>query len=214
MISQGHYLYNTATGQNIYYISLLTNATFYTNSFILNQIPSSLPAGYTNTTGLFPFSNGGYCPQISILNNNFGSLIGYSTGLYPSVKSTLSNLTTFGNTVPNINPVNALVARCNLINNACSSQTDTLDTMSINGASFGANINYVPNYEKWISLTEGSYDQLILYFQDQNYNTVQANDPNVMISLILRNGTPKEAKKLKPMKTVNPLFNEDENGKN
>jgi hypothetical protein len=148
MIQQGHYLYNTATGENVYYINLLTNQTFYTNNFILLNIPTSLPSGYTNPSGNFPFAQGGYCPQISITSSGFGSLIGYSVGLYPSVKSTASNITTSGNIVPNINPVNAVVARCNLINNNASSQTDVLDTLSLNGTSFGSNINYVPNYEK------------------------------------------------------------------
>ena len=208
MISQGHYLYNTATGQNVYYIDLLTNQTFYTNNFILSNIPTSLPTGYTNPSNIFPFSQGGYCPQINITTTGFGSLIGYTTGLYPSTKSTSSYVTTYGNTVPNINPVNAVVARCNLINNSASSQTDVLDTISLNGTSFGSNISYIPNYEKWINLTEGSYDQLILYFQDQNYNTIQANDPNVMISLLLMNGEKKDVK-LRKIKNVNPLF-EDE----
>ena len=209
MIGQGHYLYNTATGQNLYYIDLLTNQTFYTNNFVLSNIPTTLPTGFTNPSGLFPFANGGYCPQISITKSGFGNIVGYTTGLYPSVKSTLSNYTTFGNTVPNINPVNAIVARCNLINNNASSQTDVLDTMSLSGTSFGSNINYVLNYEKWINLTEGSYDQLILYFQDQNYNIIQANDPNVMISLLLMNGQ-KKTTKLKMIKSINPLFREDD----
>jgi hypothetical protein len=51
---------------------------------------------------------------------------------------------------------------------------------------------------------------LILYFQDQNYGTIQANDPNVMISLLLMNGE-KKNKKLKLIKSINPLFREEDN---
>ena len=70
--------------------------------------------------------------------------------------------------------------------------SDILDTFSIS-ASFGSNITYTPPYEKWISIQSGTYSSLSLAFQDQNFTTLQANDPNVLIAILLRQGKKKPA---------------------
>jgi hypothetical protein len=196
MITNGHYLINSS-GQYVYYIVLSTNATYYANQFLLYSIPTSLPAGYTNP-GSFPFSSDGRCPQIIISSNNFGKIIGFTSGTYPSTITT-SNTNYISNTTPNATPVNSLVLRCNLVENNSSMPTDILDSFPIT-STFGSNIVYQPQVGKYVSLKAGTYSNMTLVLQDQNFNTIQANDPNLIITLSLLLGEPDE-------KPVEPIVN-------
>lgn len=198
MISNNQYLINTSTGQYQYFISLFTNVTYYTNSFILTYVPTSLPSGYNAPTGFVYSTTTAKAPQLIIPSNNFGKLIGYSAGSYPSTQASgtaMSYLNVLGNITPNITPVNAITVRCNLCNNECASPTDVLDVFNIN-TTFGSNIVYTPNYEKWISANPGTYANIFVYLQDQNLNTIISNDSNVSIAILLRNGKKSQTQSL------------------
>ena len=190
MISKNQYLTQTSTGNKVFYINLSTSSTTYTNQFTLTPIPTTLPSGYTAPSG-FPYSANNYIPQIVISNYtgyySLGYLIGFTGGTYPSIP-TSSATTIISNTIPNLSIVNSIIVRCNLVNNAVSIPTDVLDTFSLSGVSFGNNIVYTPTYEKWIQIKDGNYDTMFIYFQDQNFNEIYANDNNVMISLLIKNG--------------------------
>jgi hypothetical protein len=182
-ITQNQYLYNVATQQNEYFITLTQNITYYTNTITCYPVPSSLPTGYTAPSG-FVFSSSNYTPQFTVLSNSFGSLIGFSSGTYPSSPQA-STYNTNGSITPDLSPVNSLVLISNIVNNPITSPTTILDTVPIT-ASFGSNINYSPPYEKWVSVTQGSYSSFIINVLDQNFDTIAANDNNILISLILR----------------------------
>ena len=90
--------------------------------------------------------------------------------------------------------------------------SDILDTFSIN-ASFGSNIVYIPPYEKWISIQSGTYASLSIVFQDQNFFALQANDSNVLIALLLRQGKEKPSEKnpfLTPSNQIKQIEFKDE----
>lgn len=214
MINNNQYFINSNTGKNIYYIEFLQNATYYANQIILNLVPLSIPLNYSvpsvvingytytgfncNTTTAGNFGgNNNFWPsssvtcQINIPSYNgiygIGSILGFTQGNYPTTPLNY-NYNVLSNIIPNASPVNSLIVRCNLINNECSNQSDVLDVIPITGANFGSNINYNPPFQKWISLRKGIYDSLLLYIQDQNYNTLQILDPNITISLLLKQG--------------------------
>ena len=63
--------------------------------------------------------------------------------------------------------------------------SDILDTVPIN-SSFGSNINYNPSFEKWIDIRDGTYNTMTITFQDQSFNTLYALDPNISLSLLIR----------------------------
>jgi hypothetical protein len=201
MISQSQYLIDN-TGNYVFYIVLATNTTYYSNQFLLYSIPTSLPAGYTNSGG-FVFSSDGRTPQIIITSNNFGSIIGFSAGTYPSTITT-SNTNYLSNSVPNATPVNSLIFRCNLVSNNASMPTDILDTMPIS-SSFGSNISYAPQMEKWVDIKEGTYNNFTLVIQDQNFNTIQSNDPNILISLMIKQGPDTTTKPLPFINQIHSL---------
>jgi hypothetical protein len=216
MISQNQYV--STSGTNLYYMKIFENTTYYSNQIVINNVPTTLPTGYTlPTTVINGFTYTGFncntttagasgsvisfyptatvTPQIIIPSYigiyGIGSIIGFTSGTYPTVSQSTS-YNVLSNTVPNATPVNSIVVRSDIVNNPCSMPSDILDTFSIS-SSFGSNITYTPPYEKWISIQEGKYNHITISFQDQNFNTLQANDPNILIAILLRQGKKKPA---------------------
>jgi len=208
MFQQGQYI-RLASNAIIYFINLLTNQTFYTNQFVLNIVPLAANVatyygvGATIGGGVYPTVQS--CCQVIIPNNtsangltSFGTLIGYSPGTYPlgstfpvlpsgTISSTNYSVNTLGNITPNLTPVNSLILSCNLVDNNISVPSNILDSFNINSV-FGGNITYSANFEKLVSLVTGKYQIMTLTLLDQNGNPIQANDPNVLITLIIKTG--------------------------
>ena len=77
--------------------------------------------------------------------------------------------------------------RCSIVKNNVTNPNDILDSFPITaGTVFGANINYTPNIEKWVKVSNGSFSNFIINFCDQNLNLIAALDPNILITLLLR----------------------------
>lgn len=193
MISLNQYLIRGTS--NIYFIDLVSNSTYYTNTLFLYQVPTAanlatLYPGATAPVG-FVFPTISRMPTFTVLSTSapFGSLIGFLPGTYgPSPNppgGTTYSYNTNGNTVPNATPVNSLVLNCNLVNNLVTMPSNIMDSMPIN-ATFGSNITYNATFEKWVPLTPGRYSNLIVNLLDQNLNPVVCNDPNILITLLLR----------------------------
>ena len=179
-IQNSLYLINGAN--YVYYIVIATNVTTYTNQIILYPVPTSLPSGYTAPSGfIFPFSN--YVPTITI-PSGLGVFLGFSPATYGIVNTVAqtfsSNLTPIGSTV------NGVIVRCSLVNNNVTMPSDILDSIPIN-ASFGSNINYLPTFEKWVSIKSGTYNNFTVTLCDQNFNQIFIRDSNTTITLVLRN---------------------------
>ena len=182
-IQNGLYLIN-ASGQYVYYLTLLYNTTYYAVQVVAQLVPITTPSGWSAPANWVGFHVDTRTPQITISNNNFGIIIGYNPGIYPSVDtanaSILSTFTPLGSNV------NSLIIRCSLVDNQCGVPTDVLDTMPIN-TTFGSNIDYSPYAIKFVKITSGTQQFLTISFVDQNLNALAAQDPNVTISLLLNN---------------------------
>jgi len=161
---------------------------------VAQLVPTSAPSGWTAPANWVGYHSSSLCPQITITSNNFGKIIGYTAGTYPSVNT--ANASTLNTFTPLGSNVNSLIIRCSLVDNQVGVPTDVLDTMPVN-ATFGSNINYQPPSLKWIKLSPGTYQYLTITFVDQNLNSILAQDPNVCISLLLKNKG-KEVKKVIP----------------
>ena len=193
-INNGLYLVNA--GQNVYFINLSTNITYYKNQFVFNLVPIALTgayAGYTQPpTGYWSATAGNGLPTVSTTPfitlasvGSIGPIIGFTGGTYPSAGPYTVNASSLSNITPNATTVNGIVLRCNLVDNNIASPSDILDSFNIN-ATFGANITYSPNFPKFIRLKDGTYNSMILTMVDQNLNSISAQDPNVLITLIVR----------------------------
>jgi len=195
MISQNQYFTNTTTGQNLYYISFSTNSTYYAIQLICSPIPSSVPSGYSVPTAGFNYNNStnygfpnagyNYTPRVIISsNNNFGTLIGYLGGTYPSAVTQSTN-NTLGGLTPNLTPVNSLILLCNLVNNEVSSQSNIFTSVPISNTTFGSNIEYNPNFQNWISISAGNYNSFTISIVDQNFNYIEAKDANMLLTITM-----------------------------
>lgn len=182
-IQNGLYLIN-ALGQYVYYLTLLYNTTYYGVQVVAQLVPTSLPAGFTQPANWVGYNTVSQTPQLTISNNNFGNIIGYTAGTYPSVNT--ANASILNTFTPLGSNVNSLIIRCSLVDNQCGVPTDVLDTMPIN-TTFGSNIDYSPYAIKFVKITSGTQQFLTISFVDQNLNALAAQDPNVTISLLLNN---------------------------
>lgn len=186
MIINKQYLINSV-GEYVYYITMQYDTNYYAVQMMCYALPTELPSGYTNPANMvFPSTTA--TPLVTIFdNNNFGTLIGFKSGTYPATVQT-SNQSFTSNTVPNGSPVNALILRCNLIDNNIVMPSDIMDSIPINSA-FGSNITYQPPFPKWIKIKPGRYSYMTVQLVDQNLDTIVANDSNVCITLLLMLGT-------------------------
>jgi len=201
MIAQNLYLY-TGTGttaQNIYFINFLSNSSYYTNTLFLYQVPTAatlatMYPGATAPVG-FPYPTAAQTPQFTVLSTSpaFGSLIGFLPGTYaPTVNppaivapATFGSYNINGNTVPNATPVNSLVLSCNICSNQVTIPSNIVDSFPIN-TTFGSLITYNSPFQKWVPIIPGKYSFLIVSLLDQNLNPISANDPNVLITLMIK----------------------------
>ena len=183
-VTQGQYLINSS-GQNVYFISLLTDVTYYSNQLLCPVLPTILGT-LTNPANLgLPLTP--TTAQFTILSNypNFGSLIGYAVGSYPSAPQTTSYNILGGGIIPNLTPVNSIIVRCNLVSNQVGTPSDIMTSFPIS-STFGSNINFYPNYEQWVGISAGRYSSITLTLQDQNFVGIQANDTNILITILIR----------------------------
>jgi len=187
MIQRGQYLVNSA-GEYVYYTTLQYDTNYYAVQMMCFALPTSLPANYTNP-GLMTFPVTATTPQVIISStNNFGTLIGFNAGSYPTTPQS-TNQSFTSNTVPDGSPVNALIMRCNLIDNNVVMPSDIMDSIPISNTAFGSNVTYQPPFPKWVKMKSGKYSSMAVQLVDQNLNPIVANDANVCITLLLMLGT-------------------------
>ena len=191
-LDNGAYLIDS-TGNYVYYQQLVYNSTYYSVQLLLYPVPTTLPTGYsyasagTLYTGSANLPTTSYTPQLVLSSaGSISTIIGFVSGAtYPSTQSTtnqsiLSTLTPVGSTV------NSIIMQCSLVNNPVTTPSDILDSLPIHNSTFGSNITYEPSFEKFISLSDGTFNNFTFSFRDQNLNEIYARDPNVSITLIIR----------------------------
>ena len=190
-LDNGAYLIDSS-GNYVYYQQLVYNSTYYSVQLLLYSVPTTLPTGYTRpTTGIYSgvssLPTTAYTPQFVLASSgSISTIIGFKSGAtYPSAQTTtqqsiLSTLTPVGSTI------NSLIMQCSLVDNPVTVPSDILDSMPIQNSTFGTNITYDPSFEKFITLSNGTFTNFTFSFRDQNLNEIYARDPNVSITLIIR----------------------------
>ena len=195
-IDYGAYLIDS-TGSYVYFQQLVYNTTYYSVQLLLFPVPTTLPTGYSYanvgsvgaassfyTSGLPPVT---YAPQKTLASaGSIATIIGFKAGMnYPSSVTTTSQ--SFSSTLTPVgSTVNSIILQCSLVDNPVTMPSDILDSMPIKDTSFGSNITYDPSFEKYVSLSNGNFNNFTFTFRDQNLNEIYARDPNVSITLIIR----------------------------
>ena len=185
-ITNGFYLIDSA-GNYVFYTYLTYSPTYYAVQLVQTLVPTSLPAGWTQPSTWQGFPTISYTPSLYLdPTNSIAPIIGFDpTPVYFPVLFTTTNYSALSTLTPQGSTVNSLVIRNSLVNNNVTTPTDIMDGFPIN-TTFGSNITYDPAFEKWIKLKDGVYNSMTLTIVDQNLNTVVANDPNVAITLLIR----------------------------
>ena len=186
-ITNGLYLINSS-GQNVYYLNFSVNQNYYAVQILLYLVPRSLPTGWTAPSNWIGFSTypSDRTPHIHIYDN-MSVYLGFTAAQYPPTLPQLTNYSILSNKKPPLaSYVNSLIIHCSLVNNPVISPSDILDAFQISNTTFGANINYTPNIEKYVKLTRGTYNSMVLYITDQNNNPITMLDPNILITILFK----------------------------
>jgi hypothetical protein len=185
MISLGAYLINSSN-QFVFYASIVQNQTYYANQLILTKVPTSAEAttaGLTAPSGFLGFPTSSQTPRIIFpASNSIGSNLGFTAGAYGPFTVDTSILS---NQTPVATNVNSLIVHCNLANNPVTMPSDILDSIPIENVAFGANINYAPSFERFVSITNGTYNSLIITLTDENNVNIVSQDSRLLLTFVL-----------------------------
>ena len=180
-INNGLYLID-GSGNNVYYFVMSYNPTYYAVQFLFFLVPTSLPATFTQPANFAGYPTVSTTPGIEFVNNNFNIIVGFNIATYGNALAPLSINST---RTPIGSPVNSLIIRCNIVDNAISNQPDILDSFSIGQTTFGTNIDYTPSFQKFVKIKGGTYSDFLFTIVDQDFNIVYLKDPNILISILL-----------------------------
>jgi len=184
MKQNGHYLVD-AQGNNVYFLNMVTNAVYYAVTLTVSVVPNSLPSGYTNPALIDLATYGGVGPQLVIGTNNFGALIGWAAGTYPSAPSPLQYQAN-STLVPRISPVTSIGITCNLANNGSFSNNPRLIADFSPQVSYGGQIKIEPIVPIWFPIAAGKYDSITITFIDQSYRALAILDTDIVVKLGIR----------------------------
>ena len=212
MINNTHYLIDNDTANNVYFLTLGTNASTYKVELTTFQMNATLfpvgagagqyalPAGagwVVPTASILPmfkipatsfrdvigFTNAGYYPQGSAGNYNEATISGVPPA-QTQAPAYSSNLVFASDKVPQVSPLSSYLVKCNLINNNYAVPNDLLYSFSPQSA-FGDQFTIAPNQLIFINIQEGQYNKFVVEFADQNNRPVAIEDPNFVILLII-----------------------------
>jgi hypothetical protein len=205
------FLIDNGTGQYVYFLELMVNATRYKiqfNSYALpaynNMVGYTQPAGGfcsgisadVPSTGAFPTLNtqcpGWYFPA------NFSEIVGqfgYTPSDWESTKqvsvsdfgfpSSKANVSFLSDDTPAVQPISCIFLNLDLINNEYSSPSTLVYPIFPKSAQFGELINVEPPAYAWNMMQPGNHSQLTAYFTTAKGELVKLLDPDVTITLVI-----------------------------
>ena len=189
-VANGAYLIDSS-GNNVYFVQLAYNTAYYTVQLLTFLVPNAIGSYTRPSNGLYSLSGTGLPTTASTPKFVFAStgsiknIIGFEAGTFPPTTQT-SSWNTSSTVTPIGSTVNSLILQCSLVSNRCTIPSDIIDSMPINDTSFGSNIIYQPSFERFVSISDGTFNNFTFSFRDQSLNEVYARDPNVSITLIIR----------------------------
>lgn len=189
MVANNHYMEDGA--DQVFFLELTLNVSKYAIQFNALTVPDTATAtslGWTVPSGAtWTLPVTAVTPQITIpSNNNFGTVIGFNAGTYPTAPSG-SNYSKLSDNAPQVSPITSMIVTCSLINNDIANPNELLYCFPIGDQAFGSLITpSIPEFS-WIQAKVGYFSTITVEFRDQNFNRVQINDPQIVVILGLRN---------------------------
>lgn len=196
------YMYDPVSLKNVYFVAVTVNAVQYKCSLSVALIPTQsqrATLGWTSPTTLptggaivNPGGNLAVSPTITIpsaINNILGILV----GTYPatSVTSTVSTYdgtptVVLGTSAPDVNPVNAVIVRCNLVNNSLYGYPVDMLAQIPMTASYGAVNQFVAPAPIFTGVGSSFYASVELTFMTDGFEPIYFYDKDLSFTLELR----------------------------
>jgi hypothetical protein len=173
-----------ASGNYVYYLEMVVNAVEYgiqLNSF---AVPTTPTAGWTYA---FPLpTTSSFTPQF-IIPANFNKIIGYNPNTtFPLTITNATNQSTISTQAPEVQPNPTLFLSCSGISNPYTIPSSIIYSITPN-ANVGDQIVFTPPQLIFNRLLEGVYDRLVLGWLGSDLSPIQILDPNMTITLEIRN---------------------------
>lgn len=195
-INNGLYLIDPATGNNIYFFQLSVNGPRYRIQLDVFRIPTAAQAatlGYVSGGMVLNPGNRAITPQIQLTDKSPCSVWGFDPGFYPTTpafsnSSAYSHAAAFeimGQKPPQINQVTAIRVHCNLVMDVTSYPVDLIAQVPIEAA-YGGSKTFQPSEITHQAISDGFYDNIVVYFTDQNQNILIPGDPQITLALVIK----------------------------
>lgn len=187
-------LYLTDSGGNKrYYILCQTNSSYYSVEFDFSPIPNAADAATASLTapGGWPGFNtaSNKIPQLivpaSTTLNSFSTLIGYAAGTFPASNTSTVIVGVQSTFAPQVSPVKSIIVAASLVSNKLGVNNQVLGAFAYTSTTFGQLINYAPSFPFYIDIADGSYNNIMLTFYDNNFNPLPIYDSNITVQLYI-----------------------------
>lgn len=189
MYDRGHYLL-TNENRVLIYLEILTNPTYYAVQFVAYAYPTAEEIIDQELTipenGFSPDENFvSSTAQIIIPSDSeFSLLLGFEPGIYPP---TIENATYSINSpiAPQINPISAYNVCTSLCDNLYTQRNDLIQTY-VPTESYGSPYYIQFQNAEYIGVPHGTYSNFTVTILDQNYNDIKLEDPEIVITFLIR----------------------------
>lgn len=202
MIQNGHYLIN-ASGNYVYYFELLVNANRYAIQLNTYQVPTSLPAGWSQPSNFAGYPTQTFNPVVTF-PAFFNEIVGYSAGFasnnnvnnayVPPTASVSNNYVTkngigtisyLSNVSPQVQPNNNVIFSLSNVNNPYTQPSSIIYSLNPN-VKVGEQIYETPPNFMWNKMIDGTYNEIRLTLLNNKLEPLILNDPNMTILLVIR----------------------------
>jgi len=191
MIQNNLYLTQTSTGNNIYFLEIVSNSVKYAieiNTYVLPTSSTISSLGYSYPSGnLWTCSSSLLSPQI-VLSSSLQTWTGITNQgtTFPPTSTTSSNQQYISNTYPVVNPVNAYILTCNLLNSNFTIPNNLFYQQPLS-SSWGSLIsaNFGGSQINFLDIVDAQYAYIEITLLNQNYTNLQFVDKEILIILTL-----------------------------
>lgn len=182
MFNNNHYLVDS-TGQNVYYLTLEENVTYYAVQLNAYLVPNALPSGWSLPSGAaWSLPATARTPQLTV--GSMSSVLGINAGTYPSAPSS-SVFAQLSQRTPQISPVSSVVVTCDLVGNKLANPTSLIYAFSPN-VTYASQIRVEPNTPVYNDIMPGQYASLTVRLFDQNLQPLILKDNTIVVLLEIK----------------------------
>ena len=186
LISNGYFIQNNTTNEQIVYCKFQVNPTIYVVEFIEYPIPTSLPAGFTAGSAFssgFPTTT--RAPQLNINQVGFSNVIGFSLGIQPPTQAT--TLTTIiSSKTPVVSDVQNIIITLDSAMNPYSQNARVIHSISPAGYKYSSLIKNEPSEVSYVPQQMGGRQSITLQITNQDLVPLELVDTDIVIKLLLR----------------------------